>query len=230
MLERTRGIPVTAVNPKAKSKRTARRGLGPIWEFISARSHARMVATSILRFDHFVSLEMDPEVETYDAYFESSIEHGDEVRRIVFDSRVTYRNKALVAHYIDHEAASGDCSTDWKAKIERYFQRDGVVYRLLNKDSIRANEVLLANNHKMIPWLRRPHGPISDTNRQVILGSLAGSGEAVPLGSLAGRTGIDLEVVVPVVIESYLRRQVGLDISVRPFGRSTLVALRESAA
>lgn len=202
---------------------------GPSVEFFSPRLQRRVVAWNPLRFDHYVTIEMDPEVESYEPKYVKQIGEGPSSRKIEFDSLVVYRDGRKIAYRIRLSAVTsandGEAENSSKDMDEKF---DDFVGKYISIRWIRGNDILLANCHKMFRWLCPPHDSGIEANRSCVLGTLCAAGSPVSLRELAELSKLDIDLVVPVVVEGYVKQRIGIDISARPFGHSMVVQPRQT--
>jgi len=201
-------------------------GLGPRWEFYSARLKRRISGFGLLLLDHFVRLECDPNIRTYKPWFLLL----PEPNQFFADSWVTLRDGTIELQSVRFSSCSSDAAVLEHLGIQKACAaKNGWKQKLLTECDIRNDEVYLRNCHAMLPWLNEMHTPSPDRKRAII-GTVVGEERAVTIGRLAAKSGATEQDVVAIVVREYTQHRLLLeDIHTRHFGRGTLVASAISA-
>lgn len=201
-------------------------GRGTHWEFYSPRLKRRVVGTSSFEYDHYVTLEMDPAVKTWAPQVEATaVIDGRECKRVV-DATVKYWNGTSEAHEVKPEAqAKADHTLRQLQFLTEWATANGAVAKLVTEVHIRAEPVLLMSYHSMLPWTRRLHS-VDEAMARVVSGFIARRKDAVTIEDLVQELRFPMSDVVPILVRDFRDRRVKMDISVRPFGRTTYVAWR----
>ena len=196
-------------------------GLGPLWEFHSARIKRRLSGVGLLLLDHFVRLECDPNVQSYQPWF--SLLPGPE--HAYSDALVTLRDgpKELQTARFSTSAADGLVLEHQRIEAE-CANKHGWKQRLLTESDIRDAGEYLRNCHAMRPWLSDLHTP-APAQKRAVLGTIASEERPITIGKLAVKSGASEPDVVAIVVREYTQRRLRLeDVHTRPFGRGSLVA------
>ena len=199
---------------------------GTHWGFHSHRTGRTVVAASSLEFDHYVALEADPEVKTWEPQVEVLVIFEGNERRRVLDSKVTYWSGLTVVNEVKHAAQSADPNTVFQMKVQdAWAAANNAGSRLVTDVMIRENRTLLENQHKMLPWVRGMHG-VDEALARATLGLVSGWPKAISIQDIATELRVPPSAFCAVIVKDYLERRVKLDVADRPFGLGTLVSPR----
>lgn len=195
---------------------------GTHWEFFSPRLGQRVVASSSLEYEHYVLVECDPTILSYEVQVKITEEVGGKRRTSVLDSLVRYRDGRCAVNEVKFEAQVAEAERQFE--IQRaWARRNGYSHHVLTEKEIRGDALYLANCHAMLPWARPLHAP-SDDIKTLVIGFIAGRDDRYSIEDVAARTGVPLDCVVPVVVGEYFDGRISIpNLRTHKFGRKTLV-------
>lgn len=178
------------------------------WEFFSPRLGGRVVAASSLEYEHYVSLECDPTVETYEPQVKVTVTVDGEPHVTILDSKVRHRDGRIVVNEV--KFAEQVTESEKQIQVQRALaQQNGWLHQVLTENEIRADEVYLRNCHAMLGWAQPIH-TVPDSGRTSIVGLISGQGGELTVAAVSAATGRPVEEVVSVVVREYIAGRVDL--------------------
>ncbi|TVY07049.1 TnsA endonuclease N-terminal domain-containing protein [Paenibacillus cremeus] len=121
---------------------------------------------SDLEFDHWVSIETNPDVETYcEQYPEISFVQNDELHTSVFDMWLKLRDGTVICREVKYESELNPedrCNVRTLRQIEAqqiYCKENGVLYEIITDKLLRKSHNELENRLKIISFVKNNPEP-----------------------------------------------------------------------
>ena len=92
---------------------------GSRWEFFAPRLHNRVVAANSLEFSHYVMLESDPDIASYEVQVKKPIELDGKLRTAMFSSMAVYRDKSVVANDVKYSTQLSSSAAQDQLTVQR---------------------------------------------------------------------------------------------------------------
>lgn len=219
--------PISQIEPPRPSAGEARihHGPGPRWEFFSPRLQCQVGGSGNLRLDHFVQVECDPDVTSYEPFptLIASV-HGGTENRIVADTLVRYRDGRKVVNTLSELREPASCTNQLYLIERAWAEKNGCKHATLNMEDIRRDDKHLSNCYTIFPWLSELHEP-TPQETQAVIGAVMLQTAAISLSRLAQLTECAPATTVAIVARAYVRRIVAIeDFRAKKFAYDSLVA------